>query len=483
LQKFLEINRPVKIALQKNNIENSLVISMTSKKRVKNSHLVFLPVLAVLMLAGCQKPTINFGQTFITGDPTNVIVIDTITPLISTIILDSFPTAASGTLLIGRYQDSAFGVVTCKTILQVGPPTSVPSISNVAIYDSISLILRANKSFYGDTTHLQRYIVSQLESVIQLPGIQTTFYNTSNFIPVDSAAPLGFTDAVVSPGRPFTSQLNLDSLKIKLSDAQGQQLFQMLRDQSDTIKNAAIFYAYFKGLCIYPDNNSLGAVYGFKDSIIMRLYYHEPEVVQTGKFIDFHMSNKSFQFNNIVANRSNTILSVLDSLLATNINAFSATVPSSRTNFASYIQSGTGIETKIQFPYLTQITALPDYLSVLRADLVIKPVMGTYSPTNYLPSSLFLYQTDQNNIPGLPLAGNGSLIVDYLYGVNTAYVYDVTNYIKQQISLGQLANSNNGLILTIPPPGNDTTMARVIIGDRINPKTNIQLKLYYASFH
>jgi hypothetical protein len=483
LQKFPENARPVNIALQKKNIENSLVISMTSRKQVKRNQLVFLPVLAVILWASCQKPNINFGQYFVAGDPTNIIVIDTLSPVLSTVVLDSFPTAGSGTLLIGRYQDTAFGIVTCKTFLQVGPPPVLPSISNQAIYDSISLILRSNRSFYGDTTQLQRYIVSQLETIIQLPGIQTTFFNTSNFIPYDSMSPLGFSDAIVSPSLPYTSQHLNDTLKIKLSDATGMQLFNLLRDVSDTVKSANVFYSYFKGLCIYPDNNSMGAVYGFRDSIRIRLYYHEPDIIQVGTYVDFPISNKAYQFNNVTANRSGTILSVLDSLVANNKDSISSTVASSRTNAASYIQSGTGIETKIQFPYLTQISGLPDYLSILRALLIVKPVMGSYSPTQYLPSALTLFQTDQTNVLGLPLTGNGSLVVDYIYGQNTAYTYDVTTYVKQQISLGQVANSNNGLILTIIPPGNDTTLSRVIIGDRSNPKTNIQLKLYYASYH
>jgi Domain of unknown function (DUF4270) len=249
------------------------------------------------------------------------------------------------------------------------------------------------------------------------------------------------------------------------------------------MKSIPIFYSYFKGLCIYPDNNSVGAVYGFRDSIIMRLYYHIPDIIQTGAYVDFHISNKSFQFNNVVANRKGTVLSVLDSLLANNKDSVSSTVASARTNDASYVQSGTGVETKIQFPYLTQLSGLPNYLSILRALLIISPVMGSYSPTLYLPSQLTLYTTDQNNELNSALPGNGSLVVDYIYGANTAYTYDVTNYIKQQISLGDIANANNGLILTVAPPGNDTTLSRVIIGDRLNPRTNIKLKLYYASYH
>ncbi len=36
----------------------------------------------------------------------------------------------------------------------------------------------------------------------------------------------------------------------------------------------------------------------------MRIYYHEASVYTTQKFIDFGITNKGFQFNNITVNRT-----------------------------------------------------------------------------------------------------------------------------------------------------------------------------------
>jgi hypothetical protein len=121
-------------------------------------------------------------------------------------------------------------------------------------------------------------------------------------------------------------------------------------------------------------------------------------------------------------------------------------------------------------------------LSVLKAVLIVKPVLGSYSPSFALPAQLQLYTTDQNNFLGFPIANSGNLVTDYIYGANTAYTFDLTSYIRQQIPLGALVNSQTGLMLVMPSPGNNTTFNRAIIGDRFNRKTTIVLKIYYASF-
>jgi hypothetical protein len=435
-----------------------------------------LTATAILLLDACQKPSINFGTTFTNENTTNVVAIDTFSVRLSTVLVDSFATAATGNLLVGRYNDPYFGVVTSKSYLQVTPPTNLPIISNLASYDSLSLILRINKGFYGDTTKVQRYTVSQLTSVIELPGTQITFYSNSK-IPYDPS-PLGYSDVQINPTAFFTSQRLNDSLKIKLPDSQGLELFNLLYNQSDTVKNVSTFLGYFKGFAIYPDDNSVGSIFGFRDTVIMRLYYHEPGLVYTPKFVDFTLNNKQFQFNQITYDRTGTPSAPIDSL--------HDEVASTATGNAAFIQGTTGLEMKIRFPTIGNLLQFPDYLSILKAQLTIKPVAGTYSPTLALPPQLAMSMTDPSNIigPTLPF-GSGNLVVDYLYGANTAYTYDITPYIKQQILLGPIYNANNGIMLYVPLPANNTSFNRVVVGDQFTPKDidKINLKIYYASFY
>jgi hypothetical protein len=99
---------------------------------------------------------------------------------------------------------------------------------------------------------------------------------------------------------------------------------------------------------------------------------------------------------------------------------------------------------------------------------------------------LNLANTTQANTIGTTIsAGTGNLVIDYLYGANTAYTYDITTYIQQTILAGVQSNANNGILLTVPSPAYNTTFNRVIVGDQFSPlKVNqISLNIYYASYY
>src|SRR5580698_9365980 len=126
-------------------------MSITRKNKYKNISITFLvSVLATCVLAGCDKPNINFGTTFVNNNNTNIIVVDTFTASLSTVALDSFPTAGTGTMLIGRYNDPYFGNITSRSFLQMGIP-SIPGLTYQSAFDSLSLIMRVNKNYFGDT--------------------------------------------------------------------------------------------------------------------------------------------------------------------------------------------------------------------------------------------------------------------------------------------------------------------------------------------
>lgn len=442
----------------------------------QNSFLILLPVLAILMFTGCEKPSISFGSGFSNDNTTNVVVTDTFGVEVSTVLVDSFVTAATGSILVGKFKDPYFGTITSESFLQIAPPGNLPTITNLALYDSVVLVLRINNSYYGDTTSVQRYQVAQLQSLIQLPGTQFTFYNNSSF-PYDASSPLGFADVQINPTAVVTSQRINDTIKIRLPDTMGQELFRLLYNQSDTLKNLNTFTGYFKGLSIYPDTSTTGAgIYGFKDSAFLRLYYREPGIVLTQKYVDFNLNNKAYQFNHIWADRTGTAISAI----APGNNE----IPSGATGNAGYVQSATGLQVKLRFPTIGNLLQYPDYLSILKAELIIRPVNGTYSPNFSLPPQLVLSATDEGNLLGTTVSG-ANAVVDYLSGANTGYTYDITGYIKQQIVAGAENNRRNGLMVNIPSPASNTTFNRAVIGDRFKTQSNnqITLKLYYASFY
>ncbi|PWT97816.1 MAG: hypothetical protein C5B52_13300 [Bacteroidetes bacterium] len=433
-----------------------------------------LCTLAVIMLfCNCKKAYIQFGGEFVDNGTTNIVLVDTITPLVSTIYRDSVSTSGSGTLLVGSYRDSLFGSVTCKSFMNVVPPTiTTLNFSASARFDSIRLILKPNKSYYGDTINPQPINVYQLAAPIQLGETQFLLYNNSDF-PINPT-PIGSISRTFHPS-------DTSSIQIPLNDALGQQLFDLVVNKADQVKTAADFIAYFNGLQVAPGTGPSTSVFGFSDSVTMRVYYHEANPSPVSKAIDFAYANKNLQFNQIHYDRTGTLLEPLN---PTNLE-----MPSSQMGNMGFVQTATGIVAKIRFPTLRNLLQRPDYAKIVRAELDIEPIRGTYVTHFALPPQLEAYTTTVLNQPLAPITApaiNGQLVnqmgnltIDWIYGQNTMYSYDVTAYLQQQIVITD--NNKNGLLLQPSTPAFNSSLNRLVFGDSDNPNNSIKLKVYYIS--
>ena len=83
------------------------------------------------------------------------------------------------------------------------------------------------------------------------------------------------------------------------------------------------------------------------------------------------------------------------------------------------------------------------------------------------------------NITSMIRLQNGNLVIDNIFRENTAYTYDVTDYLSAQILISE--NNKNGLLASQPAPGFSTTFNRLLISDATISKTKLQLVLYYLS--
>ena len=220
------------------------------------------------MAAGCQKTAIQYGEQYVDNGVTNIILVDSISPVVSTIYKDSVITSQGGGLLVGSYSDTYFGKTSAGTYLQLAPP-SLTDLLNNAQYDSLALLMKCNGTYYGDTTAVATFAVSQLSQEIKLAEGQSYFYNTSSF-PVNST-PLGSGSFQLRP-------LNGDSANIRLDDAKGLELYDMIKNKSAKLKDNILFTDYFKGLQVTAASNN--NIYGFKDSVVMRLYYHQTDIAR-----------------------------------------------------------------------------------------------------------------------------------------------------------------------------------------------------------
>ena len=446
---------------------------------------------ALSLLVGCQKqPTLTFGPTYVAdNNGANIVLVDTSTAIMSTLFTDSTATAGTGFLMVGNYRDAYFGEVSTRAFLQVTPPAAPPTITLFDNYDSIALIMifkRANP-YYGDSTLVQSFDVNQVDSTYQLGSFQRGWFSNSS-LPINPV-PLGSTSVRIAPNIPSTSQGAGDTVLIRLNDALGEQLFNMIYNRSDSILKPTNWLNWFNGLCVSPGPGSQGAIYGFQDSAVMRIYYRENGVTSIQKFIDFELTNKSNQFNNIKEDWSGTALANL--IKPTEQAQAPPATLSTATAHASYLQPIGGLDVKLNFPFLNGIAQRPDYIGILRAELIVRPVPGSFSNTWRLPPQIGLYSTDQNNVPQAPILATGSgalqtgsLVLDYFHPLNTAYAYDVTNFVKQQITNTSTNGIQPGLILTVAPPAGTTSFTRAVLADATYPVSQrVTLSVYYISLY
>jgi hypothetical protein len=70
-------------------------------------------------------------------------------------------------------------------------------------------------------------------------------------------------------------------------------------------------------------------------------------------------------------------------------------------------------------------------------------------------------------------------VVDYLYGKDTYYTYDVTSYMNEVIATDGF--TQNGLLVLPPSPDAETTLNKVVIANQNNPEQKMQLQIYYVT--
>jgi hypothetical protein len=129
---------------------------------------------------------------------------------------------------------------------------------------------------------------------------------------------------------------------------------------------------------------------------------------------------------------------------------------------------------KITFPSLKNLLYYNKIIKVVKAELILKPVNGSYNNVGLrLPSPLHLAETDGSNTPGGFITNSDGTIrasrifTDYVYQKDTRYVFNITDYISG-ILQNQLPN-DFGFYLAEYLPGNTSlppAIDKAVIGDK-----------------
>jgi len=414
-----------------------------------------------LLVSACQQTPGEYtlGQKYIESQ-TQLAVIDTFSVSLSTVILDTVSTSGTGSILVGRYQDALLGNVTSHSYFQVGVPGTT-DIQKTDVYDSLSLIIRYNAYSFGDTTQIQKIDVHRLTEKIELNENNIiTSKTTFDYDP----APLG---SIVYIPVPHGS---CDTVSIKISDEIGLDFYEKLKDNSEIMTDTDRFLNYFHGLVLRADANYAGAIVGFLgNGNAAKLILHTHRDGYTREEIDyeFGLYNDSRQFNQFEHDLSATALNGL----VNQRNELSAT----KTGGLAFLQGGTGLVIRVDFPSLPEILML-DRGKIVEARLSLAPLENSFRESG-LPDQLILYETEKlNRKTSLVLDDAGASVVstlnlDQMYYENTHYVFDVTHFLTSELE-DSYVDPRHGLLVTLP---SEDLFSRLVVA-----KT--ELKIYYLSY-
>ena len=428
---------------------------------------------SILILTSCSQTDNTIGQELVSSNLKQV-VIDTCTIKMSTVFFDSTVTSKRGNLvnsiLTGIYNDNIFGKTTAISYLSFTSPTNSIVSAASAVFDSVCLRIKHNQYYCGDTIQFQDLNVFELSQKVEL---YSDFYlfNTTSFQLVDKD-PIGskyFKPKTGSSG----------PILIRLDDNFGRIFFKKICGGSDTIFLSDQFVNYFKGVAIVPGNLSK-SVMGFvaDTSMYIRFYYHQEGDALNPLTLDVPSDN-SLQFNHVNQERNTTILAPF--------NRKNPDISSTKTSNQVFMQPINAFFPILEFPYVSELLKLGSNGSIVSAILELYPVKGSYSNTNPLPSELTLYITDYLNNPQGTLSTltssnsqTGNLIIDNIYNKDTKYTFDITSFLKTEISA--IGVYKQKLQISLPSSIVGTDLSSLVIGDQQHPKSPVKLKITYAIY-
>lgn len=403
---------------------------------------------------------------------------DTITIKSSTVLIDSIYTGSPGTLLVGSYDHPVLGLAESSAFTQVSNIDTLFSKAT-SIYDSLTMRL-AYGGYQGDTTKSQTLSVYRLLDSLN----RGTDYFANSTIRSDASI-IGSHTFKPRPIRTRAmngDSVQLDTLRFRMSDALGRELLSKY-----AVKKVAAgskgFRDYFPGMLFKSSSSSAGAMIGFNPGYSrMTLYFHNPG--DPFKYsMDYYFSLSNALYPEILA-RFNQIKSIKSVALAGLKNPGNI-VASTLTSGLTYIQAGTGVATKVEFPYLMKLKGNRN-VAVNKAELVLTAADNI--DLQQTIGQLSIVETNATNrtlrnsygLKYLLSEGGASVITSAIEPGSKTYTFNVTTAI-QSILVGKQAN--NGWLITPALTSNSAGNTRIINeSTRFVPlqAMKARLKIYYS---
>lgn len=432
------------------------IFIMNSLPNTLNSKGLIL-LLSGLLFFSCKKDNSTLQ---LPGDPelpANTLYSDTFSVKLSSVLVyNDFVTTnpnKSGVqyLMVGGFQSSDFGTTLIKSYVQMKLAKQYVDLSDATI-DSVFVELDYNY-YFGDSTQSQTLDVYQLDQAIE---------NDEKYY-INSTEP-AYSNLLGS--KTFNAKPNSgENIRIPISNTA------FVNSIVNGPKNNVDFLAQFYGLAFVPGGNTgIAARINLSSSLSGLFVYYK----QNGENKTYTLTLKNDRYHTVAQDRSLTSLTSL-------VNEYDEIASESVSN-KSFFQAGTGVRTKISFPYLDKLISEKGDIYIHKAELFI-PAQGSN-----LPDSLYLIKlntdgsvaytsgfvsTVQNDISAV----NGIVNTQYskFYNLDLAYKFQIRSYL-QGLVYGELPN--NGLILTTSK--NNLQFNGGYLNNQNAASDQIKLRLYYT---
>ena len=409
---------------------------------------------------------------------------DTVTIESSIVLVDSINTSNVNNVLMGGYTDPIFGKVKATSYLPFVPKDLNITLPADAIFDSLLFIINYDY-VYGDTLGVNTVQAFELtENLTTEANVNYYKFNTSSFNPSPLSNVVSFKSTLRS--NPY--------LRIRLNDTKGIEFFQKIKDKSSEFSSAENFRNYFKGIALVGNTNS--SIVGISLSSQLTniiLYYHQPGQDLNSAFV-FSPSYK--YYTSFTSDFSGTPLAGLVKYQE---------VPTSQFNNLCYVQNGTGVLTKISFPYIHSFKErMGKNVMINKAELILPVVQ---QDAFLLPASLTLsYTNSSQRVPTYTSDRYGNCNPIIVPQDNPAIVYGLTNpcdqleigydsesksyttpvtFLLQAIINGRIKDASFFIFpLGVPTSGSIfkryMSSSRAVLGDPKNTSAKMKLKIYYT---
>ncbi len=439
----------------------------------------------VALFATCDRT----GDSYIVGDvfTDNKAVlgyVDTFSLQLSTIRLDSFVTSGLNDIYTGYFKDDKAGNVLPETYvpLAFSKKTNIPEGS---VYDSLVICFKPNSSWIGDTLLPKELKIYEVKEEIRPDyfAFQQFMFNNQKIKRSDALLATVTIDPM--PYRALVSSA-------RMTDSLGQIWFKKVIENDDIMDNNEYFEQYFHGICIVPQTTNVNWGLGFvcnsgsvpasrelEDAcqFEIRLYYRRPGDGEDDSYMTFVPKLGGYQYNHFVNDRSGTAFE--------NLEIDGGKVMSYESNNMAYIQTGSGLALRIDFPTISRLHAAAEYMNVLDSWLIIRPKEGSYNEDYKLPSELFLAVTDESNdlYAGLTTLQGNIVSSPVHYSSEDGrpyYLFSVLKFVRSKLM--KPTEDMNSLIVYPSNAENSALFKRVVVDDNSKFGEDVQLQVYYITY-